>query len=371
MNHEPENQNRSFRFKAFFTQASMTKRSTLDRSIPVILNDPDNTPSLRDGISASTERLHRLHATSLISSAWRILGKQIKEAAASSCYAIACTILHRFYHCVSLKHTNVWSIAMGATLLAAKMEEETEVTVYRIILAFSHIYRRRLLIMIDEDMSKIQSVTVTPALVNQTMSEKLECLRQTTSVSALSPLSPMWKDWYSAMIDAENHILRVLGFTLYWIAPRHPHKFIAPFLKTLDEKDLDKNKNKIAQSAWSYCNDSFRLDLTTRFDSSVVACAALYLALVEDSQQGVANKLADSSNGERDDLTLVCIALLGLRDPQNIDVKLTSFCFIPSLEQPSSFNDPGSFLGEQTIEDLTRFSATTSSNRERGTWDLR
>ena len=106
--------------------------SIVDRSIKIVLSDPDNTASRSDGLSAVLERHHRLHGTSLLASAGRLL------KLSASTYASSCTIFHRYCHQVSLKKMNVWSVAMASTLLACKLEEETR-PIRHVILIYARI----------------------------------------------------------------------------------------------------------------------------------------------------------------------------------------------------------------------------------------
>lgn len=73
-------------------------------------------------------------------------------------------------------------------------------------------------------------------------------------------------------MTAERYILKDLGFCFYSIS-NHPHKFILYLIKLLD------GSSELAQIAWNYLNDSCRLDLALRYESQILACAAIYMAL--------------------------------------------------------------------------------------------
>lgn len=324
----------------------MTKRTILDRSIKTVLSDADKTASRQDGVSIRQERLHRLQGTSLIFEATKIL--QLSSAAI---YVTACTIFHRFYHQVSLHEIDVWSSAMASTLLACKTEE-VAVPLRHVVLAFAHLYRRRRLVLLEVEEAQMvfQNLEVVDdgetTSKMQTLSEKLETLQKIPSMS-LSPMGPLWKEWHTAVVQAEAKILRQLGFTLHWIPDQHPHKFLFYFLRILQVDD-DKD---FAQCAWNYCNDSCRVDLCVRFRSSLVACAAIHLASLDKQKMlpGTREKPwweVFCGPGQDRDLSCISNAIIGLSDTQNIEILTASHGFVKSLMPKGSFNDPASFVWE-------------------------
>ena len=386
-------------------------KTLLDRSIPIILpssSSLSSTPSQQDGVSVDLERLHRLHGTSLIADACQLLmgnrstvypngsDGSAESSSFASCYATACTLLHRFYHRVSLTSINVWSVAAAATLLAAKLEEIPNMSIYRIVLIYAHIYRRRRVLGHSEWQRPNHHEGTT-----STLRDRHEVLKRLTEASALSPLGPVYKDWYDTIVETENQILRQLGFTLYWIAEQHPHKYLVPYLESLnhvqqqqhdDQAVVEMNQDgtsplsmiqtKIAQTAWSYCNDSFRLDLCTHFASSYIAAAALYLAVMDHNVMVTTDAnaaqhyllpwylslccfdlepttvgLSEKEKTRRTvtakkDLAIICNALLAVSDPENQDCRRACSDIIPSLERNGSFNDPDSFLWEKLTHDI-------------------
>jgi hypothetical protein len=209
-----------------------SKLSALDRSVPVVLQDPDATATTtRDAIAPDIERLHRLHGTSLIFESSKLLNL------GTSTFATACTIFHRFYHQVSLKDHDVWSVAMASTLLATKVEEEPH-TLKAIIHAYCHLYRKRLLIVDDNCCDKLgdhPSVASLSAARQWTLSEKDSYLQQ---LPLPMKLGPVYKEWHQKISDMEAILLRQLGFTLYWIPDLHPHKFILYFCRVLELTDV-------------------------------------------------------------------------------------------------------------------------------------
>lgn len=173
----------------------------LDRSLRTVIDRPDDTPSRRAGVPAQTERLHRLHGTSLIFEAAAAPGRSPRPPASSvgddtggsgrtdgntgdddgdddknrrnndsggggdrgpplssslssslgpSTVATACAIFHRFYHSASLTMYDVWSVAMASTLLATKLEEDPK-TVRQIVDQFASMYARRLMVPVVAD----------------------------------------------------------------------------------------------------------------------------------------------------------------------------------------------------------------------------
>ena len=112
---------------------------------------------------------------------------------------------------------------MACTLLASKVEEEP-CPVRSIIVIYAHLYRKRRLNQEEKDNTTVSTTTA------MSIAKRQE-LRQ---VQPMSNMSPVWHEWHKALIDTEHHILRHLGFVLYWIPGSHPHKFILYFCRALD-----------------------------------------------------------------------------------------------------------------------------------------
>lgn len=330
----------------------MSKRTILDRRIVPILSNPEDTASRRQGVPATTERYHRLHGSSLLFDAASLL-----NVSSASCYATACVLFHRYCHQVSLREVDVWSSAMGSFLLAIKMEE-LNISLKQVIVTFLQIYRRRKYMLLEDDEKANLMMKHSSVAYEQTATlpyaQKVKLISESDPSITLNPFGPLWKEWHGVVVEMESKILRALGFTVYWIPDKHPHKFILYVLRVLE---VDSNK-LLAQSAWNYCNDSCRLDLCLRFDAHITACATIRLAA---SEQGVA--LPDSclpnqpikrwwevlcGPGHETKLDLISDELVALKNSSGteLDVEMASFAFVKSLVVNESFNDPQSFSWE-------------------------
>ena len=173
----------------------MTQGTVLDRSILAVVPHADETSSRKQGIKAEAERFHRLHGTSLIYEATKIL-----KLSSAAPFATACCIFHRFHHQVSIQEVDVWSSAMAATLLAIKVEE-VAVSLRQIVVAFAHVFRRRQLVLVpDEDLSQVRQHehVIAPDVAKKPLQEKLRTLQETPPTS-LSPMGPLWKEWHTVV----------------------------------------------------------------------------------------------------------------------------------------------------------------------------
>ena len=194
--------------------------------------------------------------------------KSNDNAAGISVYSTACVLLHRFYHRVSLCQFDVWSVAMGCVVLAGKIEE-FPIRLRRVVLVFAHLYRRRRLEVgyqvgeNDESRSDDNNVSESGQRV-LTDTEKRNVMR---FQKPMSPLSQEYRAWEDAIIKSEVEILRQLGFMLSWISDSHPHKFILYIVRAVCD---DTPNNEVAQLAWNYCNDSYRLDLCVHYEAEII-----------------------------------------------------------------------------------------------------
>jgi hypothetical protein len=184
-----------------------------------------------------------------------------------------------------------------------------------------------------------------------TLSERRDKLQK--SPPCLAHLGPLWKEWHTAALEAENHILRQLGFTIYWIPGQHPHKFVVYLLRILNLKD-----KQMAQRAWNYCNDACRLDLCLLYESHVIACAAVHVAALDQRQLLPCEPKAwwnyFCGDGHDNDLSQIANAILSLSsNAQALDLLVASHAMVKSLvKDVGSFNDPESFVWEYTFQTL-------------------
>lgn len=262
---------------------------------------------------------------------------------------------------------------MAATLLAAKIEE-AQLTIFQIILVYTHLYRRRRLVMTTattynmNDENELEqavehpgaterilehaSVGVDPLSTSLTAEDKAWHLKN--DLPGLSRLGPIWKDWYDEIITTENDILRQLGFTLYWIPDEHSHKFILYFLRVLQVEDhiTKADYERFVQRAWNYCSDFCRLDLCVRFDSEILACTAIFLTALDLNVDLPLEPLpwwqVFCGSDKEVEISIVANAVLGLVEATSITA-VASKAFVVSLVPEGSFNDPGSFLWESSV----------------------
>jgi hypothetical protein len=305
------------------------KLTRLDHSVAVIIANPDQTGSRKAGITKDVERLHRFHGTSIILESSR--GLKLEP----SSYATACTIFHRFYHPMSLKQYDVWSVAMASTLLATKVEEDPK-SLQQIIEEYARIYARRLILadlLPDDDADKKDDLITTTKVEElvrssphiaylpiQISGKQRKYICEPRLPQHLNKFGPIFKEWHTQISKMESILLRQLGFTFYWISDSHPHKFILNFCQALELNDkmvciyiyvqcitvtiwkihrkdytythADKyllithsqfslfdifyyNVLQVTQRAWNYCNDSYRLDLSVRYPPEVIVSAAI------------------------------------------------------------------------------------------------
>jgi len=249
-------------------------KTIVDRSIQVTLPASTySTPSVLAGCTPQLERLHRLHGTSLLAHATFLL------RSSPSTFPTACTIFHRFYHRCSLQQYDVWSACLGITMLACKIEEDMR-PAHDVILIFIQIYRRlRLGLHLDYDYdddnesmepNPIGFIPSRSDLLHQqhngkrlTHEEKCNILRY---IKPLLKDGPVYTEWREKLESMENIILRELGFTLFWIPSSHPHNFLLYFIRVLEIEE----EKIIGQISWSYCNDSYRIDLSVRYEPEII-----------------------------------------------------------------------------------------------------
>jgi hypothetical protein len=185
-------------------------------------------------------------------------------------------------------------------------------------------------------------VAVSPKSTGLSFSQKMTALHQ---FPAIPILGAVYKEWHDTVVEAEAVVLRQLGFTLYWIPDSHPHKFTMHFLEVLHLLD----NTKVARKAWEYSNQSLKLDLCVRFDASAIASVAIYLALMDYDvivPETFQNFFAVSND---ETFLLISNFFLGINDPENMDIIVSSNSFLKSNIPDGSFNDPGSYLWEMMV----------------------
>jgi hypothetical protein len=344
--------------------------------LSILVEHPEETPSRRAGVDAPTERLYRLYGATLIAQAVVLLqpsGSPDDGVATTTTttsawpLSLPCTarvIFQRFYHTVSLTECDVWAASMGALWVAAKTQE-VALSAKQVIAVYQHLYRRRRLLHSPDAAAlwaahppRIVAAAHASAL---SWEDKQAALRRSSahSSTSLSSVSPLYQDWYKALVDAEGQILRRLGFMLYWIPHDHAHSYLLGFGQALGfVDDNDENDGPLAatlhlliQHAWNACQDASALDSGVRFDSAVVAVAALSMAAssvgVPWPHDGIRRLLGGSRDKHGNDHQQQAVAdcsefLRDLAADTTTTTQLAAVAFLQPLGP--SFNGPGSFL---------------------------
>lgn len=213
-------------------------------------------------------------------------------------------LLQRFFYRKSLTKFDAYSVAMACMLLALKIEEDTR-HLRAVVLVFHRMFERR--------MGVEPSGVIT--------SESYRVLRD-------------------EMLRVELHVLKELGFGFYNIMD-HPHKFILYYLRVLE---LDE-EGDVSQRAWNYVNDSLRTDLSLRFRSEVIACAAIYMA-----SRALGIKLPDNPpwwvlfNADMTEMGEICNTILALYHRPKV-------AFLEPLCENSVFRRGGPLRKDAGVED--------------------
>lgn len=249
------------------------------------------SPSQKDGIAKETETVHRIFGCEVIQE----VGILLRLPQVVMCTAQ--NVFHRFLYRKSLTRFDAFDVAMGSFFLACKIEEK-------------------------------------PKRIRETVFAFHYCLRRRTKRSKTLELGgPVYNFWKQELVKMERHILKELGFSFYVID--HAHKFLLFYVKLLD------GDQKLAQSAWSYLNDSMRLDLCLRYKSEVIACAAVFMAA-----RSLGIKLPSTGEAtwwevfqvNKADLDVVVNAILSLYSREKI-VWLPSLLSQPTSDQPHISHD--------------------------------
>lgn len=213
-------------------------------------------------------------------------------------------LLQRFYYRKSLTEFDTFSVAMACMLLAMKIEENPGKP-QAVVLVFHRMFERR------------------------------------TGVEPSGVIPPeSFKVLQNEMLRTELHVLKELGFGFYNIMD-HPHTFILYYLRML-ELDVEGD---VWQRAWNYINDSLRTDLSLRFRSEVIACAAIYMA-----SRSLGIKLPDNPpwwvlfNADMREMGEICNSILALYHRPKVS-------FLEPLCEKSIFRRGGPLRKSAGVED--------------------
>lgn len=151
------------------------------------------------------------------------------------CIATAVVYFQRFYVVFSLKKYDIFKMAAAALFLAAKVEETPKKLRDVVQVAWEGDPRRK--------------------------PEELKAGLQDASLEFVA-----LKD---KLLDYERDLLRVLAFNL---AVDHPYKYVLQAVK-----EVAPGSKELAQTAWTFVNDSLKTTLCLQYKPQVVACAVLDL----------------------------------------------------------------------------------------------
>lgn len=208
---------------------------------------PKPSPSSLDGIPSSVTSVALAHAVDIIFLSARLLRLPIATAAA------AATLLHRFYSVTSLaSHGTIWAAA--ATLVISTKASS------------SHSRRVR---------DVANAVHYAFALHESRAGPR-----------TLDYFSHAGYEWKRAIVDAERHVLRDLGFHT---AVDAPHRYVLVIHASLlaragdDVGDDDAGADAgawaaLLHAAWRFCNDAHRTTVVVEFEARTTACACIGLA---------------------------------------------------------------------------------------------
>ncbi|KAI8368446.1 cyclin-like protein [Choanephora cucurbitarum] len=194
------------------------------------------TISRRDGISEELEEDLRHLGAELIQSAGILL--KLPQVA----MATAQVLFQRFFYMASLKEFGIVEIGMGALFLASKLEE--------CFVRMTHL------------------ITVYDLLTRRIKNQSIK-----TPLDAFSQKAYTMKDM---AIAAEMQILRKLGFIVH---VQLPYNLMINYLRILG---LEEHR-AITRRAWNYLNDGLRTTIYVTHEPSTIACAAIWLACLEES----------------------------------------------------------------------------------------
>ncbi|KAJ3364195.1 Cyclin-L1 [Allomyces arbusculus] len=223
----------------------------------------DRTPSMDNEIDPQLELRLRILACDLIQRAGRALS--IPQFSVGT----AQVLLHRFYFAASLKKFGIRDMVLGALFLATKLEETPR--------------RMRDIINVVHHAVLLQQGHPDPPMLDVHGME--------------------YADLERAMMRAEMYLLKYLAFHVH---VAHPHMWLVNYLQA-----MHLVRPPLAQTAWNYINDSYRLPLLCMVQPHVVACAAIQLA-ADDHTVGLPDRWAALLDVRPADLEYVTAQIRGM-----------------------------------------------------------
>lgn len=211
-----------------------------------------SSPSQKLGVSARTEFEQRAFACDRIQRLGRLLDLECMTVVGAQ------IALHRFYYRRSLTEFDARVVADACILLASKMEEDVRKIreIYACALLITELERRGLRGPTDGILKEIE----------------------------FPPLSSDFFSQYKHQVTrAERHILKETGFLLS-AAMVYPHSYILQYIHALCRQDHtigQSTRERLAQLAWGYLNDSMRTSLCVERPPTLLATAALRLAFLD------------------------------------------------------------------------------------------
>lgn len=202
--------------------------------------------SRRDGVSGDLERAQLRYGAELISECGILLRfPRVLIASAQ-------VLFHKFYMVASLRtHCHIWMVA--ASLLVASKAEEVHRRIRDIATVVHHQFCSR------------------------------ENLGQRDDARNLQPLEYYGQpgyEWKMAIVSAERHLLRELGFQVF---VEHAHKYVLVFVNTLREKSGAGEWREasctlwqtLLQRCWNYAGDIHCSQVVAVASPESLACACI------------------------------------------------------------------------------------------------
>eukprot|EP00038_Savillea_parva_P028888 m.67587 g.67587 ORF g.67587 m.67587 type:complete len:433 (-) comp8450_c0_seq1:220-1518(-) len=213
------------------------RRVRVNIEIEVPKYELEQTPSVKDGLSKSTEDDIRVWCCQFIQDTGILLRMpQVVMACAQ-------ILFQRFYYRKSMVAVDVQATALACLFVAAKVEEAPQ---------------------------SLRNVIHTGHHVQQKSSRAY--VADKAEPSMLDSNDYAWMK--NEVIKAERRVLKELGFCVHL---KHPHKLIISYQKLIG---LASNR-ELSQLAWNYMNDGLRTSVFIRYPAPVIACACLHLGTLK------------------------------------------------------------------------------------------